>query len=449
MINPLLSFNFVLNLQLLIRIYSQHISAPRLLYILQELFIRRLGMDYQLTDNLDDFQSYSGPKINYSHHECESAIQIVPHAIITEEHINNHVISVKHHHVWDTLMLEQQGEIPFELFAASFYLLSRYEEYLPHKVDDHGRFEADQSLAVQYGFIETPLIDKWALQLKIVLENHFGRIQSTMPTYRFVSTFDIDTAYLYKGLEQERQLKKLVKSISFLNVTTLAEQYNVRKGKLRDPYDTYRYIAQVTNNCNVLYFILSGGEHEYDELIPIKTPEMQSLLKSLSKEYTLGLHPSYLSFDSKEIIEHEKQILESSIQQQVIINRQHFLRFRLPQTMNLLIESGIREDYSMAYSEIAGFRASTAHPFRFFDLEQNIVTELLLYPTTLMDVTLRFSMNLTIHAAITKAEQLIQEVKLVNGVFVSLWHNSNLSATNEWLPWKEVFEKIHTLASDT
>lgn len=434
---------------MLIHIYSQHISAPRLLYILQELFTRRLGIDYQLTDNFENFHSYSGPKINYSHFECEHALQIIPHEIITENHVTNHHLSVKHHHVWDTLMLQQQGEIPFELFSASFYLLSRYEEYLPHKVDDHGRFEADQSLAVQYGFIETPLVDKWAMQLKVVLEKHFGPISATPPEYRFISTFDIDTAYLYKGLEQERQLRKLVKSITFLNVTNLTEQFNVRKGKLQDPYDTYDYIAEVTNKCKVLYFILSGGDSEFDELIPMETAEMQSLLKSLSLKYTLGLHPSYESFDNKEMIVREKQILEETIQQAVAISRQHFLRFRLPQTMNLLIECGIKEDYSMAYGEIVGFRASTAHPFLFFDLELNKATELLLYPPTLMDVTLRYSMNLTIQAAITKAEQLIQEVRSVNGAFISLFHNSNLSATNEWLPWKEVFEKIHTLASDT
>lgn len=405
-------------------------------------------MKYVLTENFEDFQSFDGPKLNYSSLDCKGALRIIPHFLLTEEVISNPVISVKHNHEWDTIMLEQQGEIPFDLFAASFYLLSRYEEYLPHKVDDHGRFDSDQSLAVQYGFIDTPLVDKWALKLKSVLENHFGGIETTPPTYRFISTFDIDTAYLYKGLQPARQLRKAVKSISQLNMGTLAEQYKVRNAQAQDPYDSYRYITNVTRNCSVLWFVLCGGSSEYDELIPMNTPEMQYLLQSLSKEYTLGLHPSYFSFDSANITGEEKQLLEKMIRQPVTKSRQHFLRFRLPQTMNLLLENGITEDYSMAYSDVVGFRASTAHPFYFFDLEQNKPTLLLLYPTTLMDVTLRYNMNLPVHAAITKAEQLIQEVKQVKGVFVSLWHNSNLSHTNDWLPWKEVFEKIHTLASD-
>lgn len=432
----------------MIHIYSQHISAPRLLYILQELFARRLGIDYQLTDNFENFRSLAGPKINYSYVECDGVLQVLPHDIISEERITNHHFSVKHHHEWDTIMFEQPGTIPFDIFAASFYLLSRYEEYLPHKVDDHGRFTSNQSIAVEYGFIETPLVDKWALQLKGVLEKLFGKIPCVTPTYRFISTFDIDTAYLYRGLPKDRQVKKLIKSLTFLNVQTLAQQYNVNKGKMQDPYDTFAYIEQVTHNCEVLFFVLSGGKNEYDELIPMETTEMQHLLTSLSKKYAIGLHPSYESFDKKEITLAEKNALAKTIQKDVIFSRQHFLRFQLPLTMNLLLQSGINEDYSMAYSDIAGFRASTAHPFQFFDLESNKTTALTIYPTLLMDVTLRYNMNLTTHAAISKAEQLIQEVKQVNGVCISLWHNSNLSETNNWLHWKEVFEKIHTLASN-
>jgi hypothetical protein len=114
--------------------------------------------------------------------------------------------------------------------------------------------------------------------------------------------------------------------------------------------------------------------------------------------------------------------------------------------MNLLIANGIAEDYSMAYSDVCGFRASTSHPFAFFDLENNTPTSLLLYPTSLMDVTLRFNMNLTIASSLNKAEQLIQEIKEVNGCCITIWHNSNLSNTNDWYAWREVFEKIHSLA---
>lgn len=426
-------------------IYSEHIT-PRLTYIANELFNRRLGIDVKVTSSVNEIEQYQGAKINYSHHVLSGCLHIKPHDILFDTGIVNYSISAKHHHEWDTLIWEQQGSIPFDVLAASFYLLTRYEEYLPHKVDDHGRFHPEQSLAIEYGFIETPLIDKWALLVKQTLENQFGIIPCNPPSYRFLSTIDIDTAYLYKGLENLRQLRKTIKSATLLRFDKLAEQVQVLHRNAQDPYDTYEYLDDVIKDRKFLYFILCGGETEFDEAIPLETPEMQALIQQLAERYPLGIHPSYASYDNHSLIASEKTALENASGKKIYQSRQHFLRFKLPHTYNALIEQGITEDYSMGYAKACGFRASTAHPFLFFDVEQNQVTTLMVYPTTIMDVSLKLVMNLTISSALQKVEQLIQEVKQVNGMFISLWHNSNLSETNEWLEWREVFEKIHNEA---
>jgi hypothetical protein len=415
--------------------------------VLKELFTRRLGMNYTLTGSIEELNAHNGARINYSHEDLPHCLHIKPHPLLNEMQLANHSTRVKYDKDWDSIFFEQPGHVPFDLFAASFYLLSRYEEYLPHKVDEHGRFHHEQSLAVQQGFIETPLVDKWTLLLKHELEKQFGSIPAAPPSFRCISTVDIDTAYLYKGIPSYRQFRKLVKSVLSFRFGKAGEQFKVQSGKQRDPYDTYEYLQRITRNATLKYFILSGGNTEYDFPLPITGNEMQSLLRSLSAKHELGIHPSYASSDDEQLIVQEKQLLESVIKRKVKYSRQHFLRFKLPHTMNRLIETGIEEEYSMAYSGIAGFRASTAHPFGFYDLEQNKATSLVLYPTCVMDVTLRYNMGLTVHGAQAKVEQLMQEVKHVNGLFISIWHNSNLSTTDEWLPWKDVFEKIHTLAN--
>lgn len=443
----LLKASFYANLRVLILIYAPHISSPRLQYVLNELFSRRLGMVYRLTDSTNDLDTHPGARINYSHENLPHCLHIKPHALLQETQLVNHSTKVKYDKEWDSIFFEQPGHVPFDLFAASFYLLSRYEEYLPHKVDDHGRFHHDQSLAVQQGFIEVPLVDKWVLMLKNELEKQFGNIAASPPAFQCISTVDIDVAYLYKGIVPYRQLRKLAKSVLLLRFGKAAEQLRVRSKKLRDPYDTYDYLHRITRNVTLKYFILSGGHTEHDQALPINGNEMRSLLRSLAAKHEVGLHPSYASSEQDQLIPLEKQQLEAVTGSRIISGRQHFLRFRLPHTMNVLIRSGIGHDYSMAYSGIAGFRASTAHPFYFYDLEQNHATPLVLYPTCVMDVTLRYNLGLTVHAAQNKIEQLMQEVKQVNGLFISIWHNSNLSHTDGWMPWKEVFEKIHTLAS--
>lgn len=439
---------FYAKLQVLILIYAPHYSSPRLQYVLNELFSRRLGMAYSLTGSTGELNAHNGARINYSHEDLPHCLHIKPHPLLEETQLGNHSTRVKYDKEWDSIFFEQPGHVPFDLFSASFYLLSRYEEYLPHRVDEHGRFHHEQSLAVQQGFIETPLVDKWALLLKNELEKQFGTLQASPPAFQCISTVDIDIAYLYRGISSYRQLRKIVKSLLSFRFGKAAEQFQVQSGKLQDPYDTYEYLQRITRNAILKYFILSGGDTEYDFPLPVNGTEMQALLRSLSSKHELGIHPSYASSDDEKLITQEKQLLESVINRKVKCSRQHFLRFKLPHTMNRLIEAGIEEDYSMTYSGIAGFRASTAHPFAFYDLEANNTTSLVLYPTCAMDVTLRYNMGLTVHAAQTKVEQLMQEVKNVNGLFISIWHNSNLSNTDEWLPWKSVFEKIHTLANN-
>ena len=45
----------------------------------------------------------------------------------------------------------------FDVFSASFYLVSRYEEYLPYVKDMYERFQAENSLAYKHNFYKNQL----------------------------------------------------------------------------------------------------------------------------------------------------------------------------------------------------------------------------------------------------------------------------------------------------
>ena len=45
------------------------------------------------------------------------------------------------------------SDLPFDIFAASFFLVSRYEEYLEYQPDEYGRYQASSSLAFKNGFL--------------------------------------------------------------------------------------------------------------------------------------------------------------------------------------------------------------------------------------------------------------------------------------------------------
>ena len=407
-----------------------------------------MGIEFKVCSE-EEFKNYDGAKINYSEQVFENAIQIVPHGLLFEENIFPHQIEVADDGIWNKLFfLTSTSEIPFDIFSAAFYLLSRYEEYLPHEVDEHKRFAHQQSLAVKNNFIELPLVDVWAKQFKEIILQQFASIIHQQKVFKFLSTVDIDFAYKYNGIGLKRQVLKLGKSVLHLKFNDAVEQLLVMLGSKKDPYDTYDFIHKTIDNnrLSLQYFMLMKTGTAYDKNIMLHHPLMKSTIKKLMKNYSVGLHPSYYSMENKNVI-NEKLLLEKFTQQNTTQTRQHFLKFTLPQTYQLLESIGFTDDYTMAYSSISGFRASTSFPFLFFDLGKNQSSTILLHPTMVMDVTLKNSHQFTPQQAMQKIEQLINEVKKVNGTFISIWHNSSLCEDKEWKGWREVFEKLHTLAS--
>ena len=305
-------------------------KTERLKYILYELLGRRMGFDFLLTDDLNEFKILDGAKINYSETVFEDAINIKPHFLLFEDNIRNQNIEVKSNTEWNKIFFESQSEIPFDIFAASFYLLSRYEEKLPYESDEHGRYKAEQSLAVKNNFIEIPLIDIWAKHFKEIILTKFPQTKFRENHFKFTSTIDIDFAYKYRGIGLMKQTLKFWKSLLQARFKDCFEQLNFKN----DPYDTYGFIQKVSTNnqSTLLYFLLMRTGTEFDKNISPKSVEMKNLVIKLSEKNEIGLHPSYFSDDEKKLKE-EKLLLEKISNKKISITRQHFLKFNLPHTI--------------------------------------------------------------------------------------------------------------------
>ena len=429
-------------------VFTTQISE-RLKFILDELLVRRMGIDFFLTEDEHEFKTIEGTKINYSDSIFDDALNIKPHFLLFENVIREQHIEVKKDSEWYQLFFENQSDIPFDIFAASFYLLSRYEEFLTHKSDEHGRYQPDQSIAVQNNFIEIPLVDVWAKKLTEKIVEKFPETKFRKNQFKFISTIDIDFAYKYKGIGIVRQKIKFWNSLFQGHLKDCIDQLTFYSGIVKDPYDTYDFIQNTSTKyqSTLLYFMLMRTGTKFDKNIFPKSDEMKNLIQKISEKNEIGLHPSYFSNDEKKLTK-EKILLENIYQKPISKSRQHFLKFKLPETYRQLLKNGITDDYSMAYSAICGFRASTSFPFHFFDLEKNETTSITIHPTTVMDVTLKKHQKLSPEEAIKKIEFLINEIKKVDGTFISLWHNSNLTLNDDWKDWRTVFEKIHALNSN-
>jgi hypothetical protein len=122
------------------------------------------------------------------------------------------------------------------------------------------------------------------------------------------------------------------------------------------------------------------------------------------------------------------------------MSRFHYLRFSLPESYQILIEAGIKEDYSMGYVDRIGFRAGTCTPFYFYDLNNEKTSELKIIPFAYMDGVLNDKLKYSPKLAKKIINELKENVKQVNGQFNSLWHNESLSNQDRWKGWRAVFE---------
>jgi hypothetical protein len=422
-----------------------HKITPRLSYIFRHFFVRILQIPVTFTTRVDEFVAHNGPKITYSRSPLGSEFFIHSHDLLFDQGINDIDIHVS---TWDDVpCFFNAGEIssiPFDIFAASFYLISRYEEYLPHMQDRHERFPAAESLAVKNGFIEKPVIDIWAYKFLELLKNKFPKYKYTNRTFNLISAIDVDVAFSYKHKGIIRTIGGFINDIFHLRFVNFWHRFLAVLNFKQDPYDTFSEIINIKNkhHINTLFFFLIGDYTTFDKNISSANNNFKSLIKSVADYAKIGLKPSYFSVKSVEKLKKEKSRLENIINTPIEFSRQHYLRLTIPETYQNLLDLDLKEDYTMGYSNFAGFRASTCTPFYFYDLDFEIQTPLKLFPCAISAVTLKEHLQLSNEESLTRILDMKEAVMNVNGTFISVFQNQTFSENAHWRGWTDIYKKM-------
>jgi len=421
-------------------------KTNRVEYIFRHLLLTNAGLHIRITKSSENFINYTGPKFSYGPKAFPGILHFAAVSLLFETGIqiqDTHYFKTKGTAVFFPLK-DAEASLPFDPFAAAFYFISRYEEYLPFTADTYHRFPPEQSLAYKHNLMEIPLVEVWLEKVLGVLKKHFPELEIKQPVYRFIPTVDVDMAWAYRHKGLLRTSGGFFRDILKNDRAALKNRICTLRQKQSDPYFTFDYLDNLEAKYGIthLYFLLLGKHGKYDKNTVPGHPAMQALAKRLHKRGPVGIHPSYASNFRQGRMEQEKQLLEQMISKPVTQSRQHYLVIRFPETLRSLNEAGIREDYSLGYTSAIGFRAGTCRPFPFYDLQRDEASQLICYPLNLMDAGLQYYLKLKPDEAIIKAGHLIESVKKYQGTLVSLFHNNSLSDTNEWKDWKKVYESI-------
>ena len=337
--------------------------------------------------------------------------------------------------------------LPFDPFASIFFMLSRYEEYLPHHRDEHGRFLATESVAYKEGFLQTAVVERWALMVKDAILQHYPKTVFGSRSFSFVQKIDIDAAYCYlhKGVFRTT-LGILRDGIHRHNPQEVKRRISVLRRKESDPYDTFDYILETSRTLArhgiLLIFALVGDYGMYDKPASFQNNEFRQLLQHLGDYAKVGVHGSYYSAEEPKRLGREIERLSEIMHRPIVRNRFHFLRFTLPSAYRNLVRNGIGHDYSMGYAELPGFRCGSCSIVPFFDLNSNQECDLKLHPFMAMDTTFHNHMGLTPEQAMEQFHTLIDEVRNLGGTFSCIFHNQNLCEDYGWEGWRKVYEEV-------
>lgn len=418
-------------------VYSD-ITSSRLQYTCDFIFKEQFGIDYKITIDSESFRNHAGAKINYSNSRMEDAYTIKSQSLLFEQDIKEQTINCVDLNNYKAFFKTSDSDFPFDIFAAIFYLLSRYEEYLPHEKDMYGRFAHENSISFKEGFLNKPVINIWLTDFSSSLKKIFPALTFKTKTFNFLPTYDIDIAYSFKHKGFIRNLGGFIKSPSLERLAVLA-------GLKKDPFDSFDFMDKLHTEFNlnpVYFFLVATSGSLYDKNISPYSNAMWQLIKRHAKKYRSGLHPSWRSNNNFSILLKEKKILETAGKMEVNISRQHYLKMSMPQTYQELIKAGIEADYSMGYGSINGFRASVASTFYWYDLTTEKTTSLQLYPFCYMDANSFYEQNLDAGQALEELQYYLNECKKVNGFFISIFHNNFLGTDKQFTGWKEMYTKF-------
>lgn len=426
-------------------IFAETIT-PRLEYISGFIFGQILQSPILITDDISEFNQSALPKLNYSHTQTESGINLRPASILFEEGLMVGKPEVFLYRGANVFFASPGDSIlPFDPLAASFYLVSRIEEYTETERTKYNCFPATKSILSENGLLRKPVVNIWARMLADKISEHYPEFKTAQPRFNYISTIDIDNAWAFSNKGFVRNSGALVKDIFLGRGERIAQRIQSWFYPETDPYNTYALIDSVIgrNAANTRFFFLLGNRKKYDKNISFRNRHFRQLIKGLAEKYPAGIHPSYHSGTEPEVVAKEISRLEKITGEKITASRQHFLRIFFPKTYQNLAALGIEEDYSMGYSSDLGFRAGTATPFFFYDLEKEQQTKLRIFPFQVMDVTLGDYMRLTPGQAKAEIETLINEVARTGGTFVSVWHNETLTDSGQWKGFRDVFRFVN------
>ena len=270
-----------------------------------------------------------------------------------------------------------------DLLGGMFFMLTLYEEVVIDKYDEHGRFNYLDSIIFKSGLYSRPIVNEYLEILKALFNKAgYNQIIDTRQ-YKLILSHDVDVPFSYNANAFNfirNVLADLILRKSFITfIKKLGARFSPWKAlkyKL-DPYNNFRYLMKVSEKNSIksqFNFITENGKVNIDGNYEIADKYFGILLKEIHQRgHKIGLHPSYQTYNDFNLLNGQHKKLKKILKDNSIIvdsigGRQHYLRWKNPETWQIWNDVGLKYDSSIGSEYFMGFRCGTCYEFPVFNL---------------------------------------------------------------------------------
>jgi len=424
-------------------IFTQSLT-PRIDFIFKHICQRILGLEIGFTSVIEEFIGHQGPKLSYAKQPMGNELFVQSYGLLEQVGVEDLEINVK---PWDNtygfFAVGEKSAVPFDIFSAAFFLLSRYEEYLPHVKDELGRFPAVESLAYQQGFLMQPVVDIWAYKWKQILQRAFPALSFPKKHPVVHSLLKIEQPYRYINKGFVRSAAGYANEISEFRFRSVFKRSRVLLGLNKDPLNVYDWLISVSKSGKnkLTAFFLLGDHSSLSQGFNSRRKKFRSLLKYISDYNEVGLLLSYHALSDLEAFQQEKKQLEEITHRRLHAAMNSDFLVMLPELYRVFVEQEIDRDFSMVYEDTPGFRAGTCTPFLFYDLDYEIKTPLVIHPIAFTTEGFNNKYESDSLQRISALQDLVTEL---NGTFSVFFNIKDFSEQKSNAIWRNLFsEKLN------
>jgi hypothetical protein len=332
----------------------------------------------------------------------------------------------KRHFEKDCVVRNDKGDPDY--LSTIFYMINSLQEYDDTDTDEIGRFKFTNSYQDKFGNIEDDLVGQYSQKI-------LGGSQRKHKSRVFLS-HDIDS--INGAVVQDSFF--LLKKGNPLPIFRL-----VMNAALQRPdwlnMDKIMKIEDEHSLKSTFFWLVNKGRlntREVNSDYSINNRKIRSTLKSIeARGWENGLHKSISTESYKEE--------SAKLDLRIIANRNHYLKFRLPNLYKDIEASGLKLDASLGFAEAIGFRNSYGLPFHPFNIEERRPFSFVEVPLTVMDGTLKQYRGVPLAETASQIISFLEKNK--SGCLISvLWHNTfftDYKFGGYVKVYKQILEYIH------